>query len=142
MNLDKSAALQEKKERITTSNVNMKQINYVQNVIRNKFKKACRNRLEHEYNANRAMKPLTATTMLIKNDSPSRENIVSRQSDAKHKINSRIISKNDEKMHALNPNALCDKLRFLLQSQFTGNSQHTHEINSLFAELREQNIIV
>lgn len=131
MNLDKSAALQEKKEQITTANVNMKQINYVQNVIRNKFKKACKNRLDHEYSANQAMKPLITTTKSIKNDSPSRENIVSRQSDAKYKIKSRM-----------NPNALCDKLRFLLQSQFTGNRQHAHEINSLFAKLREQNIIV
>lgn len=142
MNLDKSAALQEKKEQITTSNWNMKQINYVQNVIRNKFKKACKNRLEHEYSANQAMKPLTAKTMSIKNDLPSRANIVSRQSGAKHKIKSRIIRKNDEKMHALNPNALCDKLRLLKNSPIAGNGHHTREINHIIAKLRELEIIV
>lgn len=40
-----------------------------------------------------------------------------------------------------NPNELCDRLRLLLASRAAGNSNHSQEINSLIAELRESRYI-
>lgn len=40
------------------------------------------------------------------------------------------------------PNELCDRLRLLVASRFAGNSNHSHEINLIIAELRESGYVV
>lgn len=109
------------------SETNAAKISDTRNVIMNKFKKACSIRLEHERDVNQSMKPLTALPT-----SSSKTMI-----DA---IEIESSEKNNE-MHD-NPNELCLKLKVLMQSWFAGNVEHTHEISSIIAKLRELEIIM
>lgn len=109
------------------------------NAIRNKFKKAYTNRIEREEDVNLAMKPLTAapaaptqpTTSVLE---PQKED------SSPHHHRYRQLKSLPKKTHC-DSNELCNKLRFLLTSQLSGNAKHTREIGAIVKKLREQKIV-
>lgn len=58
--METDIAIEMNTERDTKANEITSKINATRNVIRKKFEKAYKNRLEHEYDADEAMKPLSA----------------------------------------------------------------------------------
>lgn len=138
MNLDKITTFQEKREQESTSNANMTQITDTQNVLRNKFEKACMNRFNHEQEVNQALKPLTSIpspsslTSISISDLDSRENVFSL----------RKLSTTSNKFQSIGKNDLCERLRVLLNSQIADNVNHTQEINSIIIKLRELGILI
>lgn len=136
----------------------MSKIIATKNVIRNKFKKACLNRIENENNVNKTMKSLTAITPSTcdlesknydfshqqlsntKNDSPQTH--LSIKSQSNHAIKSRPL-KTFGKKHQHDPNALCDNLRILLASMpNVGDVKCMHQIKTILDELRKLGIII
>lgn len=111
-----------------TEKENMMKLIAAQNVIRNKFKKAYMNRIEHENDINHAIKPLHIESLNFITSSTNNA------SDSQHDI----IFKNKSD----DSNSLCDRLRLLLASQMNGNDQHTEDINSIITKLRESKILV
>lgn len=106
--------------------VNVTKLTATQNVIRNKFEETYKNRLEHEHDVNRAMKSLPAS---------------SSTSTMNYAIETRSIGINEEMQYDYDPNELCLRLKFLLNSKFTDNEHNTHEISSIITKLREAKII-
>lgn len=90
-------------------------ISIAQNVIRNKFEKACMNRIEHERDVNQSLKPIIADSLLT------------------------TTSANNEMQN--DPNKLCVQLRLLINSSIATNADHTHEITTIIAKLRDLEII-
>lgn len=91
-----------------------------QNVIQNKFKKARKNRIDHE---NDAMKPLALIAPL----------------------SSHIADQNPFKLNVniqYDVNKLCDKLRRLINSPMVANEKHSTEITSIITILREHGILL
>lgn len=122
-----------------------------QNVIRKKFRKARAFRLESEQDVNDAMKHLTngsskTNNLETKNNSTQSLNhlndLDSKNSSAhsnSHSNHAIGMSKNNER----DPNKLCDILRTLLTS-FSQNADrvnHLHQIDIIFNELRDLEII-
>lgn len=112
----------------------MNQLTTTQNVIRNKFKKAYANRLEHEHHVKQTLNqasplstttasPLSTTTTMIPANKSS--------SDAK--------ANNEMQFH---PNQLCDKLRLLMNSPVADSLYQKREISFIIKKLRELEIIV
>lgn len=140
--------------------VNDSKLTTTQNIIRNKFKQAYTNRVEHEYDVNRALKPLTtsplSTTTTTKtadletekkdsslrdlskttNDTPQLR--LSNKSYSIHAIKSQSIETNKEKNR--DPNELCNNLRMLLSS--AGDLNSMQMINAILEELHDLEIIV
>lgn len=58
-------------------------------------------------------------------------------------IDSRFISYNNhiDYIYFDDPNELCDRLKLLISSKASGNTNHQREINSIIEELRENDII-
>lgn len=92
-----------------------------QNVIKNKFEKACANRLKHEQNVKRVINRLTPLTDNSESESkdPSLPDLskttnnipqlrFSNKNQSNHVIKSKSI-KTNEKKHG-DPNELCDKI--------------------------------
>lgn len=153
MDLDKSTTLQEEGEVDSISNANLLKTFDTQNIIRNKFKKACTNRLERENDANQAMRPLTEISTLapLSNDLEYKDNEFSSHNSSKSQIikaihqprlaaNKSRSAREKEKEH--DPNELCNRLRLLVTAQIAGNVNKMQEINSIIAELRDLGIIV
>lgn len=107
----------------------MSKLSVTQNVIRNKFKKACANRLEHEHDVDQAMKPFLMES----------SNEVTSSSTAALTKNSKEVG-NEKKQY--NSNELCERLRLLLTSRIVGSVNHTQEINTIISELRELEILI
>lgn len=116
-----------------------------QNIIRNKFEKAHKIRLENEHDVNRAMKPHTASItsgLESKNNDPR---IVSKTTTnhspqlhlATESCSNHVIKTNDD------PNTLCDILRTLLaSSQNVDKIECMRQINAILDELRDLEIII
>lgn len=148
MNSDKSTANQEKMNQDSVS-----KITATQNVIRNKFKKAYKNRLDHEHDVNQAMKPLTVTSSSTLTDNLESKNSnfsktvngapqlrLPTKSFSNHAIKSELIKTNKEKHR--DPNALCDSLRMLLSSQHASGAHSTLTVNKILEELHDLEIII
>lgn len=134
--------------------VNDTKLTATRNIIRNKFKQAYTNRVEHEHDVSRVLKPLTTSPLstmtanlesenkhlskTTTNDTPQLRLL--NRSHSNHLINSNSIKKNKEKYN--DPNALCAKLRTLLSSLYVGDMNCTHSINVILDELRDLEIIV
>lgn len=116
MALDNSTALQEKSGSDSGSNAIASEILIAQNVIRNKFEKACLNRLGRDHDVKHAMKSITASPP------PNRAHAI--------------------KSESVDANELCNRLRLLLSSSIAGDVHHTREMSAIIAELRELGIIV
>lgn len=140
----------EKIDRAMTS-----KINATQKVIRNKFKKAYTNRIEHERDVNRAMNPITLNT----NNSESKIKDFSHSNLSKTKISTPQLSMpakcylkhttkamsmsnktNSEKQHDVN--ALCDILRKQLSTRSAGEKDRMHFMDDILVRLRDLGIIV
>lgn len=167
---NKSVALQRNETERNRSNKIMSEIVTTQNVLKNKFKQVLANRMEHENNLNRAMEPLRASIKgtetheggdslrnlsVLKNTAsqlrlatksylktrPTSTTTMKKLADSENehiKKNKNIIHNNNN----INPNELCDRLRFLLTSQNAGNVNHVEEINTILAALHDLDIIV
>lgn len=98
-----------------------------QNIIRNKFKKTYSERLVHERNVIRAMKPLTATVAPLSTSS--------KVPGSKHafKINS---------LRAININDLCTRMKKLVNSTNKNSDACNEDIKTIITKLREHEIIV
>lgn len=146
MEHDESTAIQEKMDQDSGL-----KLTATQNVIRNKFKRAYSNRLEHEHDVSQAIKPITTTDELeSKEDEISLQYLPEASSKpgtqhtakniSKQPLKFRLIGSSEEKQQ--NPNGLCERLRYLLSLQIRGNMNHTWEINSIINELHKQKIII
>lgn len=99
-----------------------------QNIIRNKFKKTFADRLVHEHNVIRTMKPLTTVTTL---SSPSKltlkkQAIKTTASDGMNNIN-----------------YLCAKLKKLIKKLSVNSSDNCNvELQYIISKLREHGIII
>lgn len=103
---------------------NTSKLNTTQKVIRNKFEKAYKNRLKHEHDVNQAMKTLTSSPSTLTTN---------------YTIDTRSIGITEEMQY--DPNDLCLRLKFLLNSKSADNVHHTREISSIITKLREAKII-
>lgn len=105
-----------------------------QNIIRNKFKKAYKNRIKNEHDVSHAMKPITTaiTDDLKSNKSDHSKTTNTPELQLGAKNNSSHLKKKSE-----DPNTLCDILRMLLTS-----GQNDSEINDILNELRDLDIII
>lgn len=112
----------------------MSKLSVTQNVIRDKFKKAYANRLEHEHDADQTMKPFL---MESSNEATS---LSTSSTSTLLKKDSKEVGRNEESQY--NSNELCKRLRLLLTSRIVGSVDHTPEINTIIAELRELKILV
>lgn len=132
-------------------NANMKQISDTQNVIRSKFKKAFKNRIECEHSTNRSLEPLSSrhTTKISSaaTDLDSHQCLsetLSEQSTQQQQqatvaperaFKYRLAERNDS-------NELCNRLRLLVASQIAGKVNNMHEIKSIISELQGHGILV
>lgn len=94
------------------------------NIIKNKFKKARKQRLEHENDAAQAIAPLSTImkpAVVVGGGSSSFALSVKNQCE---------------------PNALCNKLRQLINSQIAGDVNCTPEILHIIADLRKNEILL
>lgn len=122
MNTDKPASNHEK--------IKIQKLIATQNVIKKKFKKACKHREEHENDTSLAMKPLaiinsTASTTTTLN--PTCKEPIS------FELNTKILH---------DPNELCDKLRQLINSQIIVDGKRTPEIASIITNLRDHGAVL
>lgn len=118
-------AKQNKRDSVSSSNALKLKIDDIRKTIRNKFKKACANRLECERDSTHAMKPLAAS-----------ETSIQQQLCAKSSSKSRMIERNDT-------NYLCTRLKVLLSSnEMFDEVQRTRELNAIINRLRDLKIIV
>lgn len=156
---DISTATKNKSNHENELNAIMSKIHNTQNVIRNKFEKACKNRLEHERETDCAMQPLVASISpssdldyneivssshnLPKTDA-LKEWVHQPRLHAKMRSNhavvkSRMARKNDHE--EIDTNKLCNRLRLLLSSPFAG-LHYDREINTIIAKLCEHEILL
>lgn len=116
------------------TNENISQFADTQNVIRNKFEKACMNRHVREQDVHQAMKPLASICQ-------STPDIQQQNSAAAAQNNSNQANKTG--LDGTNePNELCDKLKQLISSMVVGDVNHAQEINAIIMKLREQEILL
>lgn len=148
MTHEKSAAHQEKTEQESRSSEIRSKLSVTQNVIRNKFEKACKNRLEHEHDAKQAMEPFTQNQPLeIKTgdlqfkDNEYSIHDLSNTTTKNSTLQLCLPPKKKYEKHC-NSNELCDDLRILLSSLINGNGNCMQEINRIIEELHEQEIII
>lgn len=109
---------------------NASKLTATQNVIRNKFHKACAIRLENERDSNDAMKHLTISS------------IITNDLESKNTSSHNIINTN--KKNKIDPNKLCDNLKTLLatSTQNVGQMTYTHQMKAILDELRDLQIII
>lgn len=112
MNTTKTIVDQEKKK--------LQKLIATRNIIKNKFKKARKQRFEHENDAVRAAAPLST---LMK---PAVVDGRSFTLDVKYECE---------------PNVLCNKLRHLINSQIAGDVNCASEIMRIISDLRNQGIL-
>lgn len=149
------------------SNEIMSELVSTQHVLKNKFKQALANRLNHENNLNQAMEPLRAsikeTETQDRDDSLRNLSILKNtasqlrlatKSYLKQTMESRPIPTmklaDDENVRILyndnihnnNPNELCDRLRLLIATQNTENANHVEEIKTILAKLHDLDLLV
>lgn len=86
-----------------------------QNIIRNKFTKACANRLECERSTNQAMQQQTSA---------------------------KIYSNKSRKIETNDPNYLCTRLRVLLTIPNMDEVQHAAEVNAIISHLHASGILL
>lgn len=127
------------------------------NVIKNKFAKACMNRMEHERDEREAIKPLTsfldsrshALNLKSKGNeskkmsllkSPIKTDTKIYRSYLERAIKMRKIQKNKEKKD--DPNELCNRLKKLLKLQIASNGNHEQEVHSIIKKLHDLDIFV
>lgn len=116
-------------------------------VIRNKFKKACVNRLKCEREVNHAMKPLATTANKLKSfecgfSLPKTTSKSCRQQQLPAEIHSHH-SKKSRKIETIDPNRLCNRLKVLLAStNMCDDVQRAEEINAIINHLRKLEILV
>lgn len=135
---------------------NLLKITETQNKIRNKFKKACENRLENEHAVNQTMEPLTtfATSTTAagetrgeeeKSTLPSQPQIIEKTihstSNKKMKTSRAKMNKKNED-EKINPKVLCARLSTLITDEIRNNANHKREKNSIIKKLRDMKIIV
>lgn len=101
---------------------NISKINETQRVIRNKFKTAYANRIDHEHNVNQAMQPLS-------------DSLSATTTASNHSLKYSSLVTNDV-------NDLCNRLQHLLESQTKRNVNHEQEIKTIIYKLRDLEIIV
>lgn len=119
---------QERREHDSRLNEFELKLNVTQNVIKNKFEKARKNRLEREQDVNQTLRlPSTASI------ASSTETMMQPIKNITHGTNNE--TQND-------PNELCVKLRLLMNSSITGKGNHTLEINSIIAKLYELGTLI
>lgn len=127
---------------------NLLKITETQNKIRNKYEKACKNRIENEHAEKQTMEPLAAfaisTTAAEKDKSQITEkadhstvNSVSKK-NYKAKMKKKKKKNKEEK---IDPNILCARLSTLITDEIRNNANHKREKNSILKKLRELNII-
>lgn len=129
---------EKKPKQKSMSNAISSQLAVTQNVIRNKFEKACINRLEHEKDVNQVLKPLIANPT---SSSTCDDRHQQQQSTAavKIKLNESVKSR---LMRTSNPNELCARLRVLLAAANTTNvMKRIKEINAILEKLVELGIL-
>lgn len=120
MNTDKPTSIHEKSQ--------IRKLIATQNVIKKKFKKACKHRLEHENDTSHAMKPLAKIN-------PS-------ASTTLNPTYTEPISLKQSTTHQHDPNEFCDKLRQLINLQIVGDEKRTPEIADIIANLREHGTVL
>lgn len=96
-------------------------------VIRNKFKKTFADRLVHEHNVIRAMKPLTSTISTLSSSS---------------KVAADNHTFKNSLLRTININKLCTRLKKLINSSIKINASCNDEIKTIIIKLREHGIIV
>lgn len=120
----KLTTLQEKREEDNNSKPMLLKITDVHKVIRKKFKKARKNRLDSERDVNRTVKPLTTKINEME-------------------VFSLPVISSARKTEINDPNILCTRLRVLLdESKTTDKVQRTDEINAIINHLHEQDFLV
>lgn len=153
MSPDKKTTIRKKTEHNSTANANMVQIvEHTQNIIKNKFKKACMNRLKKEEDEKMFMQPLAAiaASSVRSNDVKSKEEDYSlskapskqrKQEEhsttaaSKQRIKCGILEKSS-------PNDLCNRLKLLVASQLASKIDNMEEINMIIAQLNDLDIFV
>lgn len=100
---------------------NISKLAATQNIIRNKFKKTYSDRLVHEHNVIRALKPLTTTS--------------SKVTTKKYALKTSSLGK-------VNIDDLCARLKTLIKSSLKCSDNCNEEIKSILDKLREHGIIV
>lgn len=125
----KSNTHQEKSEHVSRLHAFHSKLGDVQKIIRNKFKKACSNRLACERDANLTMKPLAATSKQVM-----------------HQHQQHSPAKNDSnrafKYRLVDPNTLCNRLRVLIASTSASDVKQSEEIKAIIKKLHDLEIIV
>lgn len=147
--LDKSTVNHEKKEQNSSSNSFMLKLTDTQNIIRNKFKKACSNRIKCEHDANHVIQSIATP---IAGDAKSFEDdysvpkISAKQCKQHQHSSDKIYSLQtikSRKTETNDPDALCTRLRVLLASaNVHDDTNHTEEINVIIEQLRNLKILV
>lgn len=132
MKTDNSNTIQEKIERMSDSNESTAKLTAIQNVIRNKFKKAHLNRLERENDVNHTLNKSKQHSSAIK----------SSLTTMIPAIKTIKAGRNIEMQYPIDPNDLCTQLRLLINASIAGKVNRTCEINSIIAKLHELEIIV
>lgn len=93
----------------------------------------------------RSRKPPKKNNNRITSSLERRMNILKPKNKSKTggNIDSRFISYNNriDYIYFDDPNELCDRLKLLISSKASGNTNHQREINSIIEELRENDII-
>lgn len=97
------------------------------NIIKNKFKKARKQRLEHENDAVQAITPLLTIMKPVVGGSGSSSSSSSFALSVKNQCE---------------PNVLCNKLRQLINSQIAGDENCTPEIMRIITDLRNHEILL
>lgn len=132
-----TASFQEKEPEENVPDKFSSKLATTRNVIKNKFSKAYANRLDYENNlligSSNDATSLSIANPLTTNDATSLSitNAITTTGD-----------KNVPETSVINPNYLCDRLRFIISRVFAGDLQHEGEISVIIARLRELGIIV
>lgn len=104
-----------------------------QNVIRSKFKKAYKNRIEHEHDVNHVMKSLTTKPVASAANHTSQMHSTSKSRSISNKIN----------YH--DSNKLCTRLKLLIASVSKNDCARMkcmRQINVILDDLRKREIII
>lgn len=126
-----------KRSQASRSNVLKLKLTATQNVIRNKCKTACANRIQREYEVQRAMKPLTAS---FSSSSISAKQVKQQQQSLAKNVSKRMIKCKFAKSN--DPNDLCNRLRILLVSTNASDAIRSAEKNVIIRKLRDLKILV
>lgn len=135
MEHDKSIEYSEKDE--SNNNAICSKAYKTRSVIKNKYAKARMDRLEHEQEVARTIKPIIDNSNTVASASH-----LSYNSTAEQSIFSVPSQMNQSKTVRKNVNELCARLRLLLSTTFASNDNHTPEIKMILNELHTHNIIV